>query len=124
MQDVTRNRDLPFQRRGDLQIQPLLARGFRFCVVKDPLALRYWKLDPAQYCILSWLDGTATLESLRIRLQAEFPGWHITLRDIQQLVLDLQQKGLLITRRAYQAATLLANARDHRMRAVLPLRKH
>ena len=116
---IIRERRLPFRARQDLVVQPLFARGFRFCVVKDPLALRYWKLDPAQYQVLSWLDGATSLESLRQKLQAGFPEWHITLHDIQQLVLDLQKKGLLVTGRAFQATTLLSTARDRRMRSIL-----
>ncbi len=119
MDDVTQNRPLPFRRRLDIAVQPHFARGARYCVLKDPLGLNYWKLDPTQYCVFASIDGKASLESIRIELKAAFPGWHFTLTDVQQLVMDLQKKGLLIAKRTHQSASLLIKARNEVVTKIL-----
>ena len=100
-------------------MQPLFARGFRFCVVKDPLSLQYWKLDPIQFDLFSRMKRATCLENLRRDLQQAFPEWHVTLRDVQQLVVDLQDKGLLVTQRAFQASKHIAGRRDNFMKKFL-----
>ncbi|MFZ9089606.1 MAG: PqqD family peptide modification chaperone, partial [Planctomycetaceae bacterium] len=87
-------RPIPLRRRPDLVVAGIDYLGVGYQVVKDPIALKYHRLQIEQYRILELLDGERSLEDVRDQLRLEFPALQITLNDIQQLISDLHRKGL------------------------------
>jgi putative peptide zinc metalloprotease protein len=103
-------RPVPLVARADLVIERMSAAESTYAVVKDPLSLRYFRLQPEQHAVLTWLDGETSVVDLRDRLQAEFPGAPVSVRDVQALVADLHEKALLISSRFDQGAVLIHRA--------------
>lgn len=100
-------RPVPLRARTDLHIVQIEYRGVPFPVVKDPVGLKYYRLQPEQYAALTLLDGKLSLRELCDKLLARFPTLHVTPRDAQSLVTDLHEKGLLSSSRLGQGEQLL-----------------
>ena len=103
--------------RQDLSVTPSVFQGEQNWVVKDGLSLRYFRLQPVQHCVLSLLDGRRNLEEIRGELQLAFPAQRPTLADVQHLIDDFYEKGLLVSNSTGQGAVLLKRRRD-RLRIV------
>ncbi len=82
--------------------------------MKDPVALKYHRLQIEQYRILELLDGVRSLEAVRDDLKFEFPTLQITLSDIQQLITDLHRKGLVVSNRVGQGAAVVRERQKSR----------
>ena len=100
-------RPIPLRARSDLHIVQIEYRGVPFPVVKDPVGLKYYRLQPEQYAALTLLDGKLSLRQLCDKLLTRFPTLHVTPRDVQGLVTDLHEKGLLSSSRLGQGEQLL-----------------
>ncbi|WP_437203699.1 hypothetical protein [Planctomicrobium sp. SH664] len=111
-------RPVPLRRRNDLVVEEIYYRDIPFPVIKDPVALKYYRLQPEQYEILNLLNGQRSLEELRDGLQARFPTVHITPVDVQSLITDLHEKGLLISERAGQGETALKKQHEARLKKI------
>lgn len=109
-------RPVPLQTRADLVVQEISYRGVPFPVVKDPVGLKYYRLQPEQYCILKLLDGRRSLQDLRDDLQAEFPTTHVTPVDVQSLIIDLHEKGLLVSQRLGQGEALMKRRFENQLK--------
>ncbi len=84
-------------------MKPISYQGIEHWVIKDPVGLRYSRLRPEQYKLLNLLDGKRGLEELR----RSFPTLHLRLTELQQLVVDLYEKGLVRSDRPGQGASLV-----------------
>jgi putative peptide zinc metalloprotease protein len=107
-------RPVPLEKRRDLVVARIDYLGVGYEVIKDPIALKYHRLQLEQYRILELLDGNRSLEQVRDDLKREFPALQITLSDIQQLITDLHKKGLVISNRAGQGAAVIRERRRTR----------
>jgi putative peptide zinc metalloprotease protein len=84
--------------------------GEPYWLLKDPLALEYHRLHPAQYAIFKLLDGERSLEQLQAAYLREFPAQRIALHELQSLLADFHAQGLVISDRPGQAGVLLERA--------------
>jgi putative peptide zinc metalloprotease protein len=103
---ASNERPIPLMKRADLQVAKIDYLGVGYQVIKDPVALKYHRLQMEQYRILELLDGKRSLEKVRDDLKLEFPTLQVTLSDIQQLITDLHRKGLVISNRPGQGAAV------------------
>jgi putative peptide zinc metalloprotease protein len=104
---ASNQRPIPLRKRADLIVAKIDYLGVGYQVLKDPVALKYHRLQIEQYRILELLDGVRSLETVRDDLKHEFPTLQITLSDIQQLITDLHRKGLVVSNRAGQGAAVV-----------------
>ena len=111
-------RTVQFQMRQDLSVTPSVFQGEQNWVVKDGLSLRYFRLQPVQHCVLSLLDGRRNLEEIRGELQLAFPAQRPTLADVQHLIDDFYEKGLLVSNSTGQGAVLLKRRREQRRKSI------
>ena len=100
-------RPIPLQVRPDLRIERIEYQGVAYWVVKEPVGLKYYRLQAEQYEVLQLLDGQRSLEELRDDLLRIMPTVRLQLSDIQHLITDLHEKGLVHSNRAGQGAALL-----------------
>jgi putative peptide zinc metalloprotease protein len=105
-QVASNERPIPLRKRADLKVAKIDYLGVGYQVIKDPVALKYHRLQMEQYRILELLDGERSLEKVRDDLKLEFPTLQVTLGDIQQLITDLHRKGLVISNRPGQGAAV------------------
>ncbi len=94
--------------------QNMVFRGEKYRAIKDPLALKYYHLQPEQFLVLDSLDGLSSLEEIRNLVQKQFPMHHVTTSDIQLLILDLHRKGLVQSMRTGQATVLQSSSKKNR----------
>ena len=99
-------RPIPLQVRDDLIFERIEYLGISYWVVKDPVGLKYFRLQPEQYHTLQLLNGDRHLEELRDALHDELPTVRLQHSDIQHLITDLHQKGLVFSNRIGQGASL------------------
>ncbi len=104
---ASNQRPIPLRKRADLVVAKIDYLGVGYQVIKDPVALKYHRLQIEQYRILELLDGGRSLEAVRDELKSEFPTLQITLSDIQQLITDLHRKGLVVSNRVGQGASVV-----------------
>jgi putative peptide zinc metalloprotease protein len=111
-------RPIPLRRRPDLVVRRIEYQGIGSWVIKDPVALKYHRLQAEQYCVLGLLDGARNLEEIRDELIQNFPTLHVLLTDVQRLITDLHEKGLLQSLRYGQGASLMKHRIEQRLQRV------
>lgn len=104
-------RPIPLTMRNDLFVKRIEYLGVGSWVIKDPVALQYHRLQPEQYQVLKFLDGKRSLEQIRDDLKLEFPTLTFTLGDVQHLITDLHDKGLVYSNRTGQGGELIKKHR-------------
>jgi len=112
-------RPIPLRVREDLISKCIQYQGENYWVIKDPVGLTYHRLQPEQYCVLQLLDGARSLEQLKDLLHREYPTAILTYQDIQTLVSDLHQKGLVYTERSGQGVSLLKHHREEKRKKLI-----
>ena len=98
---------LPFCARRDLKFQEMQFQGGTWQVVKDPLALQYFRIREHELRVLELLDGTRSIDELLVRLRIEFPSLQTSCRDLQILITDLSRKGLIHSTRTGRASQIV-----------------
>ena len=97
---------LPLRTRDDLEIVPIGFGGRLSYVVKDPIGLNYQRLQPVQHHLLELLRQPQTLPELQLALNEFEPASPFELRDVQQMLTDFHEKGLLVSTRPGQGAQM------------------
>src|SRR3990172_9484133 len=111
-------RPIPLSGRLDLRVERIEYQGVGSWVVKDPVALKYHRLNAEQYRVLRLLNGRRNLEEIRAELLREFPTLQFTLADVQHLITDLHVKGLVLSDRPGQGAALIKQRRKNRWQKI------
>lgn len=104
---ASNQRPIPLIRRADLVVADIDYLGVGYQVIKDPVGLKYHRLQVEQYKILDLLDGERSLEQVKDDLKVFFPTLQVTLSDIQQLITDLHKKALVTSKRPGQGAAVI-----------------
>jgi len=89
-------RKLPVRVRPDLTARRQRYQGQHYWVVKEPVRMRYFRLQEEEYALLYMLDGQMSLDALKERFEAEFPPHKITVEELQQFIGMLHKCGLVI----------------------------
>lgn len=111
-------RPVPLQARADLKIKRISYQQAGSWVIKDPVALRYFRFQPEQYKILELLDGKRNLEEIRDEFHKEFPAANLSLEEIQSLISDLHKSGLVYSSRFGQGVALIKEKREQRRKKI------
>jgi putative peptide zinc metalloprotease protein len=102
------SRPLRLRARPDLAAQRQRYQGSEYWVVKDPLALKYYRFHEEEYALLQMLDGAASLDQIRRRFEQRFVPQKISLGELSQFIGVLHQNGLVIADTPGQGSKLLA----------------
>ncbi|MEI6240616.1 MAG: biotin/lipoyl-binding protein, partial [Planctomycetia bacterium] len=105
-------RPVGLRRRGDLVTTRQVYQGQAWWVVKDPIALSYYRFRPEEYALLDMLDGEASLEDLKDQFEARFPPRRIKLDELARFVATLHRSGLVIGDRPGQGPQLFERRRQ------------
>jgi putative peptide zinc metalloprotease protein len=105
-------RPVSLRRRGDLVVNRQVHQGQAWWVVKDPIALAYFRFRPEEYALLDMLDGQTSLEDLKDRFEARFPPRRITVEELARFVATLHRSGLVIGDRPGQGPQLFERRRQ------------
>jgi putative peptide zinc metalloprotease protein len=105
-------RPVGLRRRGDLVTNRQVHQGQAWWVVKDPIALSYFRFRPEEYALLDMLDGAVSLEELKTRFEARFPPRRITVEELSRFIATLHRSGLVIGDRPGQGPQLFERRRQ------------
>lgn len=105
---------LPSPLRPDLVIRKQLFNYEEYYVVKDPLALTYFRFQHEEAYIMSLLDGKRRLGEVFAQYQAAFPNSERTLDDLAGFINQLGMAGLMnINARAFVDVARRATQQKH-----------
>ena len=105
-------RGVALRRRGDLVVTRQVYQGQAWWVVKDPIALHYYRFRPEEYALLEMLDGRTSLDDLKERFEARFPPRRITVEELSRFIATLHRSGLVIGDRPGQGPQLFERRRQ------------
>ncbi|TWT85677.1 putative peptide zinc metalloprotease protein YydH [Posidoniimonas polymericola] len=107
------SRSIAIRVRPDLQAKRQKYQGNVYWVVKDPIALQYFRFEEEEFAILQMLDGESSLEEIADRFEAEFPPQTIRPEELQQFIGMLHRSGLVLANAGGQGEQL-KKRRDER----------
>ncbi len=98
---------IPSRLRVDIIVRRQFFKHEEYYVLKDPLALTYFRLKPEEAYLISQLDGKRTLLEVQQRFNARYPSNTRTLEELALFINQLGAGGLL----NQNAARFVENAR-------------
>jgi len=99
-------RPIGMSTRADLFVQQSVYQGENCWIVKDPLAMKYFRLKRPEYLVFEALREPQSYLELKRLLDHEFPESITRLESLQHLVTSLHANGLLRSPSAGQAKPL------------------
>jgi len=106
------SRRLPIRKRPDLLARQQRYQGRLYWVVKDPIALQYYRFEEEEYAILEMLDGHRSLDQIAEKFERDFPPQTIRTEELQQFIGMLHRSGLVITDAPGQGQQLVKRRRE------------
>ncbi len=106
------NKPLRIRARGDLEFEDHVYQGRRSVVVKDPLALKYFRFEAEEFAILKMLDGKSSAAAIKKQFDREFTPQRLSLAELHQFVGMMHRSGLLISETPGQGVELLKRQRQ------------
>ena len=86
---------VPSRLRADLIIHKQYFNNDEYFVIKDPLALTYFRLRPEDAFIINLLDGKKNLKAIAEEYYQQYPNSTHKLEDIGSFIQQLGMGGLL-----------------------------
>ena len=104
--------------RPDLVVQPQFYEGMTHYVVKDPLALKYFRFKIEEYFLLEQFDGQQTLQDVKKAFERKYRPQTISIEDLTRFVAQLHEAGIIQIDSPEQAKVLIRRRRKNRWRKV------
>jgi putative peptide zinc metalloprotease protein len=83
--------------RSDLQIREQRYQGRTYWVVKEPVGLKYFRLQPEEHAVLQMLDGQISADEIREAFERRFAPQKLTFDTLQSFLGQLHQNALVIS---------------------------
>ncbi len=106
-------RRVSLRRRPDLSARRHRYQGKSYWVVKEPVGLNYFRFHEQEYAILQMLDGSLSLDQVKVEFEREFHE-KISVEELQQFVGTLHRSGLLVADVPGQGLQLKKRADERR----------
>jgi len=107
----TTARPCAWRLRPDLVIERQIQRGRACWLVKDPLTLSYFRFAEEEYALLKLLDGRKSLTEVAAEFARAFPAEAIGVEELQRLIAQVEESGLLVSDSMGQSPRLEENRR-------------
>jgi putative peptide zinc metalloprotease protein len=115
--ETQRRKQIRVEMRRDLVIVPQEYHGRAYYVIKDPVRLRYLRLNEAEHFILRQLDGRRTLDEVRHEFEQRFPPRRLRLEEVESYAHRLINEGLAHPSSARPSLQLLERRKEDRSHA-------
>src|SRR5947209_5241033 len=92
--ELERRKRVRVRLRPNLAFSPQQDGGPPAHVLKDPVALRYYRLDEKQHFLAGLMDGRRTLEDIRKAYEKRFRPERLTLEELEVFAAQLLGSGL------------------------------
>jgi putative peptide zinc metalloprotease protein len=100
------SRPLKLRMRADLTVRSHRYHGQLFWIVKEPIALNYFRFHEEEFAVLKMLDGNTSLDTIKEEFERRFAPQKITFGDLQQFVGMLHRNGLVVSQSSGQGKQL------------------
>ncbi len=100
-----------FKVRTDLEISKQVHRNETCYIIKDPLALRYFRLSDVEFRVFTLLDGNHSVEDIQKIIHEEFADVELTKDSISHFLLMLKQVNFLERMYAKESRLLYERAK-------------
>lgn len=107
-------RPLRVRVRPDLVAQYQSHQGQGYWLVKDPLALKYYRFEEEEYVLLQQLDGRQSLCDLQAEFSRRYAPQTISLTELHHFLARLHQHALVVSDAPGQGVHLIARHRQQR----------
>ncbi len=104
--------------RPDLVVQPQFYEGMTHYVIKDPLALKYFRFKIEEYFLLQQFDGKQNLQDVKKAFERKYRPQTIAIDDLTRFVAQLHEAGVVLIDSAEQAKVLIRRGRKNRWRKI------
>ncbi len=104
--------------RPDLVVQPQFYEGMTHYVIKDPLALKYFRFKIEEYFLLQQFDGKQTLQEVKKAFERKYRPQTISIEDLTRFVAQLHEAGIIQIDTNEQAKVLIRRRKKNRWRKV------
>ena len=107
-------RKLPIKVRSDLTAERQTYLEQTYWVLKDPIGARYFRLQEEEYALLKLFDGNHSLDDIKEAFEKQFPPQKIKLEELQHLLGQFHQSGLIVASAPNQGDELLKRSKKRR----------
>jgi putative peptide zinc metalloprotease protein len=114
--ELERRKQVRIRLRDDIQVDAQKYEGRTYYVVKDPVALRYYRLKDNEHFLLQFLDGKHTLEEAQKAYEKRFRPDRLRLEDLEAFAQQLLTAGLARSE-SPRAGKLLYERRNKRKKS-------
>lgn len=104
--------------RPDLIVQPQFYEGMTHYVVKDPIALKYFRFKVEEYFLLQQFDGQNNLQDVKRLFERKYRPQTITVEDLLRFTAQLHEAGLIQLDTPDQAQALITRRRKNKWKRV------
>jgi len=105
--------------RPDLVVQPVPYEGVTHYVIKDPIALKYFRFKAEEYFLLQQLDGKKNLQDIKRAFERAYRPQTITVDDLLRFVSQLHEASLVLIDTPEQAKALIKRRRKNRWKRMV-----
>ena len=81
--------------RPDLVVQPQFYEGMTHYVIKDPLALKYFRFKVEEYFLLQQFDGKQQLQDVKKAFERKYRPQTISIEDLTRFVAQLHEASIV-----------------------------
>ncbi len=104
--------------RPDLIVQPQFYEGMTHYVVKDPIALKYFRFKIEEYFLLQQFDGKNDLQAVKRLFERKYRPQTISVDDLLRFVSQLHEAGLIQIDTPEQAKALITRRRKNQWKRI------
>ena len=104
--------------RPDLVVQPQFYEGMTHYVIKDPLALKYFRFKIEEYFLLQQFDGKQQLQDVKKAFERKYRPQTISIEDLTRFVAQLHEAGIIVIDSGEQAKVLIRRRKKNKWRKV------
>src|SRR6476646_1722730 len=104
--------------RPDLIVQPQFYEGMTHYVVKDPIALKYFRFKIKEYFLLQQFDGKNTLQDVKRAFERKYRPQTISVDDLIRFASQLHEAGIAQIDTPEQGKVLIQRRRKNRWKRV------
>jgi putative peptide zinc metalloprotease protein len=104
--------------RPDLIVQPQFYEGMTHYVIKDPIALKYFRFKVEEYFLLQQFDGKQTLQEVKRVFERKYRPQTITVDDLLRFASQLHEAGIALIDSPDQAKALVRRHKKNKWKKI------
>lgn len=114
-------RPLRLRLRPDLEVRDSSSSAEKIWIIRDPVTLRYFRLNREEHELLNGLDGSRSLIDIQRHYNALFSPLHLEMQQLMAFLSRLYAEGLLVSDAPAQAIPLQIRRKKNRFHRSLAL---